>query len=199
MPPSPLQAFACLRLDASTGASDPNDFTVRDSALVFRAPASTAPCPTFATMANAPFRRDRMAGGLILICPTEQREYFSSGGLTSFPIFRSDLPVGLLCRSHHFKMALASKANHPTGSAEAHRAARHQGRERHWEGRRNSFVRFSSSNGLGSAAEPCRRCAKSGRRPDDQYRTISSCPKAPCPTSEADQLSSNHIALVFCP
>ena len=41
-------------LDASTGASDPNDFTARDGALVSRAAASTAPCPTFATMANAP-------------------------------------------------------------------------------------------------------------------------------------------------
>jgi hypothetical protein len=34
--------FHFRRLDASTGASDPNDFTVRNSALVFHAIASTA-------------------------------------------------------------------------------------------------------------------------------------------------------------
>ena len=34
--------FHVRQLDASTGASDPNDFTVRNSALVFRTIASTA-------------------------------------------------------------------------------------------------------------------------------------------------------------
>jgi hypothetical protein len=46
--------FRLRRLDASTGASDPNDFAVRCSPFVSRAAASTAPCPSFATMAYAP-------------------------------------------------------------------------------------------------------------------------------------------------
>jgi hypothetical protein len=49
--------FRFRRLDASTGASDPNDFTVRCSPFVSRAAASTAPCPSFATMANASLAR----------------------------------------------------------------------------------------------------------------------------------------------
>jgi hypothetical protein len=47
-------SFRFRQLDASTGASDPNDFAVRYSPFVSRAAASTAPCPSFATMANAP-------------------------------------------------------------------------------------------------------------------------------------------------
>ena len=52
--PSPREAFASPRVDACIGASDPNDFTVRNGALVFRTVASTAPCPAFATTADAP-------------------------------------------------------------------------------------------------------------------------------------------------
>ena len=47
-------SFRLRQLDASTGASDPNDFAVRCSSFVSRAAASTAPCPSFATMAYAP-------------------------------------------------------------------------------------------------------------------------------------------------
>jgi hypothetical protein len=39
------EALAPRRLDASTGASDPNDFTVRCNPFVLRAAASTAPRP----------------------------------------------------------------------------------------------------------------------------------------------------------
>src|SRR3981189_3565268 len=42
--------------------------------------ASTAPCPSFATMAYAPWW-DRMAGVLNLICPTRTAEYFLREGL----------------------------------------------------------------------------------------------------------------------
>jgi hypothetical protein len=54
-------SFRFRQLDASTGASDPNDFAVRNSPFVSRAAASTAPCPSFATMAYAPWR-DGMRG-----------------------------------------------------------------------------------------------------------------------------------------
>ena len=50
----PVEAFTSRKLDASTGASDPNDFTVRNSALVFRTIASTASLRTFVTIASAP-------------------------------------------------------------------------------------------------------------------------------------------------
>ena len=52
--PSPCEALASSRVDACIGASDPNDFTVRCNPFVSRAAASTAACPSFATMANAP-------------------------------------------------------------------------------------------------------------------------------------------------
>ena len=40
--PSPAVCFRIYQLDACIGASDPNDFTVRNSALVFRTIASIA-------------------------------------------------------------------------------------------------------------------------------------------------------------
>ena len=48
------EALAALELDACIGASDPNDFAVRNSALVFRTIASTASHRTFVTIASAP-------------------------------------------------------------------------------------------------------------------------------------------------
>ena len=50
----PVRGFASSRVDACIGASDPKDFTVRNSPFVSRAATSTAPCPSFATMAYAP-------------------------------------------------------------------------------------------------------------------------------------------------
>jgi hypothetical protein len=47
-------SFRFRRLDASTGASDPNDFTVRKVALVSRTFASTASHRTVVTIAIAP-------------------------------------------------------------------------------------------------------------------------------------------------
>jgi hypothetical protein len=93
--PSPCEALASSRVDACIGASDPNDFTVRCSPFVSRAAASTAPCPSFATMANAPWW-DRMAGVLNLICATGEAEYFYAKGWTGF----GDLPVVPFCRRH---------------------------------------------------------------------------------------------------
>jgi hypothetical protein len=106
-------SFRFRQLDASTGASDPNDFTVRNSPFVSRAAASTAPCPSFATMAYAPWW-DRMAGVLNLICPTRPAEYFCAEGWTDF----GDLPVGLLCRRH-----LSLRAQENQGMRGRHRAA----------------------------------------------------------------------------
>jgi hypothetical protein len=53
------------QLDASTEASGPHVFAVRFRAVVKGASASTAPCPTFVTMANAPLG----GTGWQLICP----------------------------------------------------------------------------------------------------------------------------------
>ena len=52
--PSPCEALASSRVDACIGASDPIDFAVRNSALVFRTIASTASHRTFVTIASAP-------------------------------------------------------------------------------------------------------------------------------------------------
>ena len=85
-----LEALASHGLDASTGASDPNDFTVRCNSFVSRAAASTAPCPSSATMANAPLT-EQDAGILNLIWGNQKAEYFRSPGWTK-PM--RDLPVG---------------------------------------------------------------------------------------------------------
>ena len=89
-------SFRFRQLDASTGASDPNDFTVRKGRARQSQPASTAPCPSFATMANAPlvgqdggsygvdlpdgasdlFLREGL-DRLLVICPSG---YFVAGG-----------------------------------------------------------------------------------------------------------------------
>ena len=59
--PSPRNAFALSRVDASVGASGPHDFAVRFLRRSSSgAKTSTASRPTFVTMANAPLlRRDR--------------------------------------------------------------------------------------------------------------------------------------------
>jgi hypothetical protein len=91
----PLEALASHELDASTGASDPNDFTVRISPFVSRADASTATCPTSATTADAPWW-DRIAGVRLLICPTGQQEYFCAKGWTDF------CATAVICPSGYF-------------------------------------------------------------------------------------------------
>ena len=76
-------SFRFGSLDASTGASDPNDFTVRCSPFVSRAAASTAPCPSFATMADAPLvGQDGGSYGFDL--PDGSTEIFLRGGLDRF-------------------------------------------------------------------------------------------------------------------
>jgi len=50
---------------------------------------------------------DRMAGVLLVICPTTQPKYFRILGLTLFLIIRSDLPVGLVCRRWRANIYLA--------------------------------------------------------------------------------------------
>ena len=88
--PSPCEALASSRVDACIGASDPNDFTVRCSPFVSRAAASTAPCPSFATTANAPLvGQDGNFVGVIP--PALKAEYFHAESLTNI---WGDLPVG---------------------------------------------------------------------------------------------------------
>ena len=51
----PPEAFTSRELDASTGAPDPNDFAVRICrARQSQHPRPSLPCPSFATMADAP-------------------------------------------------------------------------------------------------------------------------------------------------
>jgi hypothetical protein len=54
--------FRFRRLDASTGASDPNDFTVRCSSFVSRAAASTAPRPNVCDDGLRPLCPENLAG-----------------------------------------------------------------------------------------------------------------------------------------
>ena len=100
------------RLDASTGASDPNDFAVRKNRARLSQPRVHRSLPHVRDDGQRPSGWDRMAGVVILICPTGQREYFSSDGLTRFLKFRSDLPVAPLCRRPFGPPVLGAKATH---------------------------------------------------------------------------------------
>ena len=71
-----FEAFASRRLDASTGASDPNDFAVRSSPLVVACLyVHRFPAPRLRRWPT-PLWWDRMAGVLFLICPTGPAIYF---------------------------------------------------------------------------------------------------------------------------
>ena len=86
--------MTAFELDACIGASNPIDFAVRGSALVFRTAASIAPCPAFATTADAPLV-EQDGGNFTSDFQNMPVIYFSTEGLTTFLIIKSDLPVGL--------------------------------------------------------------------------------------------------------
>ncbi|SDK09970.1 MULTISPECIES: hypothetical protein [Bradyrhizobium] len=69
--------FRFHSLDASTGASGPHHFTVRSSALVSRAAASTASHRTFVTIALAP-HLDETGEVKRLIWPTAEAKFCPS-------------------------------------------------------------------------------------------------------------------------
>ena len=93
--PSSAICFRFRQLDACTGASDPNDFTVRYSPFVSRAAASTAPCPSFATMANAPLV-GQDGGSPTSDLPDGASDLFLREGLDRFSV---------ICPSGHFVAA----------------------------------------------------------------------------------------------
>ena len=76
----PLEALASSELDASTGASDPNDFTVRNGCArlshhrVHRIPPRVSDDP------DTPLVWDRMAGILRFISDNRKSEYFRAEG-----------------------------------------------------------------------------------------------------------------------
>ena len=104
--PSPCEALASSRLDTSNGVPGPHDFTVRNSPFVLRTAASTATCPSFATMANAPLT-GQDGGSYKDDLPDVATGIFLSEGLDRFLQPESDLPVGLFCRRprRHFPVA----------------------------------------------------------------------------------------------
>src|SRR3979411_3102714 len=71
-----IGSFRLRQLDASTGASDPNDFTVRKCRARQSQPSRPPlPAPRLRRWPT-PLWWDRMAGVMELICPTLQRKYF---------------------------------------------------------------------------------------------------------------------------
>ena len=115
-----IGSFRFRQLDTSTGASDPNDFTVRNSPFVSRAVASTAPCPSFATTADAP-------GGTGW---TEGRQQFREAKSRLFLPSRLDAP-------NHVKSAREIRADahdvldiQPRGSIRRHKLIRPSGNQR---------------------------------------------------------------------
>src|ERR1700710_3326048 len=71
-------------LDASTGTSGPHDFTVRSRHARQSQPSRPPlPAPRLRRWPT-PLWWDRMAGVLLLICPTTQQKYFSATGWTGF-------------------------------------------------------------------------------------------------------------------
>src|ERR1700709_2101764 len=83
-------AFASTDLTPAPGRRTRTISPYAKTPLVRRDLASTAPCPSFATMANAPLV-GQDGGVLRLICPTGPAVYFRVSELTY--ILR-DLPVG---------------------------------------------------------------------------------------------------------
>src|SRR5882757_11111565 len=69
-------SFRLRQLDASTGASDPNDFAVRKCHARQSQPSRPPlPVPRLRRWPT-PLWWDRMAGVVHLICPTREAEYF---------------------------------------------------------------------------------------------------------------------------
>src|SRR5258708_26384005 len=68
-------------------------------------PASTASRPALMTLRNAPLR-DGTVRDLEVIWVGREEKYFCKRGLTRFLKIRSDLPVGLICRSRMQKFDL---------------------------------------------------------------------------------------------
>jgi hypothetical protein len=168
LPPSPVRSLASHELDASTAASGPHDFAVRDrppSSVM--ALASTASHRAFVTMANAP-QSGETRGVMPLICPTARADYFCAKGWTGFV----DLPVGLSCRTYCLHIVIASEAKQSI----ARRAAR-------WL----AMTAYAAITPLGSPHSPatsspheCKRCAEAQemKAPDAAalIRATRSCP-----------------------
>ena len=84
MPPSSLRSVCFSKdLTPAPGRQAHTTSPYASAALVSRSFASTAPCPSFATMANAPLVGQDV-GVVNLICPTCQPEYFYPKGWTDF-------------------------------------------------------------------------------------------------------------------
>ncbi len=95
--------FRFRQLDASTGASDPNDFAVRKCrARQSQHQRPSLPAPRLRRWPT-PLWWDRMAGVMAVICPTGPAIYFYAKGWTGF----GDLPVGLLCRRRQRHLLVA--------------------------------------------------------------------------------------------
>src|SRR6185295_12404361 len=81
-----LRSLLLKELDASTAASGPHDFAVRDRPhSSVAALASTASHRAFVTMAEAP-QSGETRGVKSLICPTARAEYFCAKGWTDFRV-----------------------------------------------------------------------------------------------------------------
>jgi hypothetical protein len=92
--------------DASTAASGPHDFAVREQlALVLRQRRVHRISPRVRDV-RTPLSSGETRGVKSLICPTAKAEYFCSEHWTVF----ADLPVVLLCRIWRGRILLARKA-----------------------------------------------------------------------------------------
>jgi hypothetical protein len=118
-----LGSFRLRQLDASTGASDPNDFAVR-FCCARQSQHQRPPLPALRLRRwPTPLWRDRMAGVERLICPTAPAKYFSREGWTGFRV------SALICPSGYFVAAVARRLRLRGSEAAAVRA---QYAFRHW-------------------------------------------------------------------
>ncbi len=96
------------QLDASTGASDPNDFAVRKCRARQSQPHVHRIPPRVRDDRDRPSCCRETGGVRRLICPTLQRKYFCVRVWTDF----GDLPVVPICRRTCETIALAPEAKH---------------------------------------------------------------------------------------
>jgi hypothetical protein len=122
--PSPRNALALSRVDASVEASGPHGFAVRERRIrLSRRPRPSHPALNVRDDRETPLPKERGTGELVdLICPTGQAKYFSRGGWTGFsencptgksPTRARELPLfHLTAASVSIKAAHAQKTRH---------------------------------------------------------------------------------------
>ena len=180
------------KLDASTGASGPHDFAVRDeprsSVAAF---ASTASHRAFVTIATRPSHRVRRAGLNPDLPRRVKRFIFARRAGQTF----GDLPVELFCRALQLQMALAFQAKQPAVAA-ARVGRRLIAAGGLAQARSNQAMLLVEAEGLGGDAQPVRRFGWT-EKPDGKPHEFTSSFAARQTLSRLPQGAGQQVLCIF--